>query len=169
MNVGVLGYGYDLGQRCEAIREIDGNGLLTLPWLPAGFVNEVDEEGECALVTAAQKRFLEPPAEFSPSEAEAWREAFEENVGWVGLAEASENATEVAFIPYQQDRWALCAHRIITKPGRAKPVDLAKLANRDLTAWNTNLAEALAKLGMTPLQEKPCWLLLGAGEDATHA
>lgn len=165
MSSAILGYGYDLGPACQNIREIDGNGKLTLSWLPPGFVNGVDEEGERALVTAAQRRLLEPPADSSPDEAADWEETFRENAGWFGLDEAVETATGVRFVPYGSDRWALCAHRVAASE-KAKPVSLSRLSGPEKAdAWTACLSKALGRLGMTPAQTGPCWLLLAGRDD----
>lgn len=176
MSTAILGYGYDLGPRCEAIREIDGNGKLTLSWLPSAFVNHVDEEGECALVTAAQHRLLEPPANYGLEQAKWWRIAMEEHVGWIGLDDAVEEFNGVAFVRWGRvpdaPRWALLSHQVTASVREGRPVDLADLGRRQTEGGplkrerplDEPLAEALKALEFTPRQESPSWLLLSLAD-----
>ena len=143
---GLLAYGYDLGCSEEwKVREATGEyGELVLPWY-----TEEDDEGEGGeggdFPDAAQKT-LRAAGGFTGD-------------GYDGRREADER-TGVTIETYCSDGYPMYVLSAKTlEAGRGDIIDATESLGADRSAWDERLAWALKALGLTPVQEKPAWLL----------
>lgn len=149
---GVLAYGYDLGGG-EAEWKIEGLGEYE-PWEP-DWLDRGEDDADDDIVTAAGEHLMRS-AGFTETD---WRAE-----GYFEREAAAKAAVGVEFKSYcsvDYPIWALVTHAITCRRGDAIPIDFAALeALRVEQGWDEKLQHALAVLGITPTQEKPCWLLL---------
>lgn len=148
---GVLAYGYDLGGG-EAEWKIEGLDEYE-EWAPDWFDRGEDNSDD--VVTAAEEHLLRSTG-FTEIDWHA--------DGYFEREAAAKAAVGVEFETYcsgDYPIWALVAHKITCYRGDAVPVDVAALeALRVEQDWDGKLQRAVTTLGITPKQEKPCWLLL---------
>ena len=153
---GMLVYGYDLGGEDGEwkIREVGEYGALKLSWYeePEG----EDEDSEDDEFTEAAKRRLLVASGFT--------ETYEDGRdGYFARESEAEAALGVEFDSYcsgDYPMWVLAAKVLTAHQGHCDALDLVELSNPEtLAGWDAKLTLALGVLGMTPVQEKPSWLL----------
>jgi hypothetical protein len=152
---GILAYGYDLGGEDEwKVREADEYGGLipgTGRWVP-----DPEAEEDYDLISLALRQLLD---------ASGFTETYEDgNEGYFGREDEAEKALGVEFKAYCSGEYSqyLLAAKVLTA-GRGDVEDVSVLmAEADearLREWDGKLRRALEVLGLTPLQERPKWLL----------
>ncbi len=148
----ILAYGYDLGGEEDEwkVREAGRYGELELDWL--------DDEAEDydGFGVAAMDRILA---------ASGFTETYEDGrKGFFDRKHEAEKLTgvEIEYYCSNEAPMYLLAAKVHTV-ARVYIKDAAALmAGADeatLREWDAKLASAVAALGMTPVQEKPAWLL----------
>lgn len=149
---GMLVYGYDLGGGEEEwkVREADKyGGLEGLDWLP-----DPDDEDSDGIADAMMTRLLA---------ASGFTETDWEADGYFGRVRAAEEALGVEIETYCSDDYpmsVLAAKTLTAYRGDCDVLDMAALNDPGtLAGYDAKLAAALVALGLTPVQEKPAWLL----------
>jgi hypothetical protein len=149
---GILAYGYDLGgeEGGWKVREAGEYGELTLPWLP-----DPEAEEDYDLEELLERRLLD---------ASGFTETYEDGrEGYFGRESAAKAALGVELESYCMGDYPMyvLATKVLTAyRGDCDVIDMAELSRPEILAgWDTKLSAALAALGMTPVQEKPAWLL----------
>jgi hypothetical protein len=148
---GILAYGYDLGGEEEGwtVREAGEYGELSLDWLPDPEAEEGYDIPDLMLT-----RLLE---------ASGFAETDWQAGGYFARKHAAEAALGVEIESYcsgEYPLYLLAAKVITVNRGDVKPVDMAALSDPAvLAAYDAKLASALHVLGVTPVQDKPAWLL----------
>lgn len=151
---GILAYGYDLGHSEEyAIREIDQNGYVNLAWVKR------DEDGWVAeeLPEAFRRRLYEAIPAANP-DAYTWEyeDAIKKHFGVMILEHGWLAEADTA-------SYALVASKKFVAGGDTEPIDLEeRIALAKSAKFDEKLENALKVLGVTPLQEKPSWLLMAS-------
>lgn len=154
---GVLAYGYDLGSDEEwKVREAQqgpGNkyGYLKTSWYDAEAADEDDSEESEDLIDKMQRRLYDSIPGLPPVES-GWEcgDPVKEHLGvWFE-----------AYCSGDYAMWMLVTSETTVYRGDTKVIDPAEmLADPGRNRWDEKLAHALSVLGLTPLQEKPAWLL----------
>lgn len=152
---GILAYGYDLGGEDEwKVREADEYGGL-IPGT-GGWVPDPEAEEDCDLISLAERQMLD---------ASGFTETYEDGrEGYFGREREAKEALGVEFEAYCSDEYSqyLLAAKVLTA-GRGDVKDVSALmAGADeatLREWDGKLRRALEVLGLTPVQDKPKWLL----------
>lgn len=148
---GILAYGYDLGGgedewHIAEVAEYE-------PWHPAWL--EADEDGDYDYVDAVEKRLLASIG-FTETDWEA--------EGYFDRMKAAKERVGVELVIYcsfEYPIYLLAAHRVTVARGYVQEIDWAALdAMRVEQDWDDKLRAALAKLGITPTQPEPRWLLV---------
>lgn len=151
---GMLVYGFDLGSNESEwkVREVGEYGALAVPWF-----DETDEDSEPAddFETLAVRRLLD---------ASGFTETYEDGrEGYFGREREAQEALGVEFESYcsgDYPMFVLAAKVLTAYRGDCDVLDLAALSDpATLAAYDEKLTAALAALGLTPVQEKPAWLL----------
>ena len=147
---GILAYGYDLGGEDEwKVREAGEYGELAVDWLP-----DPETEEDYDVLDLLTTRLLA---------ASGFTETDWEAEGYYRRKDAAEKALGVEIETCCSDDYTLylLAAKVITvHRGDAKVIGMAALSDPALLAgYDAKLASAVAALGITPLQEKPAWLL----------
>jgi hypothetical protein len=144
----ILAYGYDLGGEEEwKVREATRYGELSPGWLDASDDEDFAGQAECRLLEASG---------FTETD---WRaEGY-----YARKSEATKTlGTEIeAYCSDEAPMYLLAAKVHTVARGYVKDAG-ALIAAADaatLREWDAKLASALAALGLTPVQEKPAWLL----------
>lgn len=144
-----LVYGYDLGGAEDEwkVREANEYGGLTLDWL--------DEDTD-DVIGDMERRILAVVAGFT----ETW-ETSDDGKGFFRRKRAAEATLGVKFGSYgvsDYSAYLLSAHSVDVRG--AEVMDLAALESHpDRPQWDAALTAAIQALGITPMQEKPGWLL----------
>jgi hypothetical protein len=143
----ILAYGYDLGGDEDGwkVREAGKYGELELDWL--------DEEDD--FTEQAMDR-IRAAAGFTETDWQA--------EGYFDRKHAAEAAAGVEIEMYCSDEapmYLLAAKVHTVSRGHIKDAAALMAGADDATRreWDAKLAAAVAALGMTPVQEKPAWLL----------
>jgi len=152
----ILAYGYDLGGGDEwKVREVDEYGGL-LPG-PAGWVPDPETEEDYDLIELAERRLLD---------VSGFTETYEDGRdGYFGREREAKEALGVEFETYCSDEYpmfVLAAKVHTVRRGYVADVGEFIAAADEATRqeWDAKLASAVAALGVTPVQEKPKWLLV---------
>jgi hypothetical protein len=150
----ILAYGYDLGGGDEwQVRELDEYGSL----IPntGGWVPDPETEDDYDLIGLAERHLLN---------ASGFTETYEDGRdGYLGRERAAKEALGVAFEAYCSGEYPM--HVLAAKVLTAYRGDVQDAAAFILAAEETRpemdakLRAALEVLGVTPVQEKPAWLL----------
>lgn len=148
----ILAYGYDLGAeenlQAREAQESEGNpyGYLKTAWYDAE--NEEMDEG----IVERMTRVLYEAIPGAPAVEYAWEceDPVKEHYGvWFQSHCSGEYAM-----------WILTTSVTRAYRGSPKPVDTFVLEREPVEeGWDGKLETALRVLGITPLQEKPAWLL----------
>lgn len=143
---GLLVYGYDLGCSDEwKVREVSGEyGELAAPWYE-------DDGGDFASAAQAALRV-----------AVGFTETWETRTGdgYFTREREADQRVGVEIETYCSDSYpmyVLCAAKLTA--ARGEIIDTTEKLSADRSAWDERLAWAFKALGLTPLQEKPAWLL----------
>jgi hypothetical protein len=148
----MLVYGYHLGSGDSGWLVQDAGEFGELPAL-----DWYSEDGEDAedFVTAAEKRLLAQLANFTETD---WRAD-----GYFDRERAAKAALGVEFESHcsgDYPMYLLAAKVITVYRGSVKELDLAALAvEPEMAGWDDKLRAALAALSLTPVQDKPKWIL----------
>ncbi|MEV0382356.1 hypothetical protein [Nonomuraea sp. NPDC050643] len=150
-----LAYGYDLGSgESWKFRETDEYGYLD----SAKFAWHDDDDDAPDFIDQAGRRLLAEIAGFT----ETW-ETWSEEGNFYAAERAAKERLGVVFETYSYGEYpmhVLAAKVIDVDDGTALVVDLAELvAHPDRPKWDAALFDAVKTLGITPVQEKPSWLL----------
>lgn len=147
----ILAYGYDLGGDEDGwkVREAGEYGELELDWL-----GEEDEDYE-GFGEAAMAR-IRAAAGFTETDWQA--------EGYYDRKHAAEKLAGVEIETYCSDEapmYLLAAKVHTVARGSIKDAAALMAGADDATRqeWDAKLAAAVTALGMTPVQEKPAWLL----------
>jgi hypothetical protein len=142
----MLVYGYHLGGGDSEwlINEVDEYGApLPLAWLP-----------DYDLPELAMDHLL-AAAGFTETDYKA--------AGFFDRKQTAEDQVGVKFESHcsgDYPMWILAAKTYTASRGDADPLDLAELAqDPERNGWDEKLRHACEVLGITPKQERPCWLL----------
>jgi hypothetical protein len=146
---GILAYGYDLGggegwklQDCGEYGE-----LPELPWF--------NEDSDDDFQSAAERRLLAELADFTETD---WQVD-----GYHARQRDAKARLGVEFDTYCSGEYPefLLATKVITVyRGDVKHIDMAALTvEPKMNGWDEKLRAALTALGITPVQDKPRWLL----------
>ena len=131
------------------VREASEYGALTLDWLP-----DPEAEEDYDVPDLMLTRLLE---------ASGFTEADWQAEGYFARKRAAEEALGVEFETYCSDSYQmyLLAAKVITVyRGDVELIDMAALGDSaTLAAYDEKLAASLRVLGITPVQDKPAWLL----------
>ena len=154
---GILAYGYDLGgEEGFKVREVGEYGDLAVSWwCPDPDAEESDDDEPRDFQAAAKRRLLD---------ASGFTETYEDGRdGYFGREGAAEEALGVELESYCSDRYpmfVLAAKVLTANRGDCDVLDIAALGDpAALAAFDEKLSAALAALGVTPVQDKPAWLL----------
>jgi hypothetical protein len=152
----ILAYGYDLGGGDEwQVRELDEYGGL-IPGT-GGWVPDPEVEEDYDLTGLAERHLLD---------ASGFTETYEDGrEGYFGRENEAREALGVEFETYCSDEcpmYLLAAKVHTVAWGYVGDAGAFIAAADDATRqeWDAKLASAVAALGLTPLQEKPKWLLV---------
>ena len=152
----ILAYGYDLGGGDEwQVRELDEYGGL-IPGT-GGWVPDPEAEEGYDLIGLAERHLLD---------ASGFTETYEDGrEGYFGRELAAKEALGVEFETYCSDEYpmyVLAAKVHTVARGYVGDVEAFLAAADDATRqeWDAKLASAVAALGVTPVQDKPKWLLV---------
>lgn len=153
---GVLAYGYDLGSeegwKVREAQEGPGNeyGYLKTSWYDGEAVDESEDDGE-ELIDRMQRRLYDSIPGLPPVES-GWEceDPVKEHLGvWFE-----------AYCSGDYPMYILATHEMTVYRGDADVVDMVALIEAPaLNSWDDKLRHALSVLELTPLQEKPEWLL----------
>lgn len=150
----ILAYGYDLGGEEEfKVREVDEYGGLlpgTGDWAP-----DPEAEEDYDLIEMAERHLLE---------ASGFTETYEDGRdGYFGRESAAKEALGVEFAAYCSDEstmYVLAAKVLTANRGYVQDAGVFILAAEAARPeMDRKLRAALEVLGITPVQEKPAWLL----------
>jgi hypothetical protein len=152
----ILAYGYDLGGEDEwKVREVDEYGGL-LPGI-ADWVPDPEVEDDYDLIGVAERHLLN---------AAGFTETYEDGRdGYFSRESAAKDALGVQFEAYWSDdcpMYLLAAKVVTVARGSVEDAGaiLAAADDRTRQEWDAKLASAVAALGLTPVQDKPKWLLV---------
>lgn len=151
-----LAYGYDLGgsdgwkiRETDEYGGIDASNASMLAWY--------DEDSDDGFIEQAERRLLDVIAGFT----EKWGD--NPDGAYFDREKAAKARVSVKFDTYSYGEYpmhVLAAKVINVGDDTAKAVDLAGLvAHPDRPKWDAALFDAVKTLGITPVQEKPSWLL----------
>lgn len=151
---GILAYGYDLGGEDEwKVREADEYGGL-IPHT-GGWAPDPETEEGYDLIGLAERHLLA---------ASGFTETYEDGrEGYFGRENAAKEALGVEFEAYCSDDYTMyvLAAKVLTAH-RGDVQDAAAFilaAEEARPEMDAKLRVALEALGITPVQEKPAWLL----------
>jgi hypothetical protein len=150
-----LVYGYDLGDsESHLIQEVDKYGSLDMSWIKRDAEGYPDE----SLTDAFTRRLYEAIPGADPAKTDSYDQA---KPVWnhYGVKVLEHGWLVEGDTP----SYALIAHEVQCDGGAAEQLDLAFLIaqEKDL-GLSEKLANALRVLEVTPVQEKPSWLLLAS-------
>lgn len=145
---GILAYGYDLGEGLGMIREAGEYGELPpLAWF--------DPEHDDDLIEAAGRRLLAELAGFTETD---WQVD-----GYFDREREANARLGVELETYCSEScpmYVLAAKVITVYRGSVEEIDMTELAVApEMNGWDEKLQAAVAALGITPVQDKPKWLL----------
>ncbi|SFQ31834.1 hypothetical protein [Amycolatopsis rubida] len=150
-----LAYGYDLGgdePGWKVVQTDDDYDQPKVPW------HDPETEDE-AFMEAAERRLLATLGGFTETDRHA--------DGYRDRKKTAKKSLGVEFVMHGDrdfDCYALATTTIDVQAGDATPVNPAELSDpADLAQRDRRLADALDALGLTPLQDRPRWLLLAYG------
>ncbi|ATY17139.1 hypothetical protein CU254_41930 (plasmid) [Amycolatopsis sp. AA4] len=153
-----LAYGYDLGGGEDGwkVEQAEDYEQPKVPWYDPETEDEDEDED---IIEAAERRLLATLGGFTETDRHA--------DGYRDRKKAAEKSLGVEFVMHG-DRYSTCyalaTTTIDVQAGDATPVNPAELSDpADLTRRDRRLADALGALGLTPLEDRPRWLLLAYG------
>jgi hypothetical protein len=156
---GVLAYGYDLGSEekwlVREAQEEPGNeyGYLKTSWYDAEAEEETEDDADDDedLIDRMRRRLYDSIPGLPPVES-----------GW-DCEDPVKEHLGVWFEEYcsgEYPMWILATHETTVYRGDTEVIDMVALVEAPaLGGWDAKLAHALSVLELTPLQEKPEWLL----------
>jgi len=152
----MLVYGYDLGGGEDdgwKVREAGEYGELRVPWLPDPDTEEATEDLD---IPDEMKRCLLIASGFT----ETYEDGREGYFGRESEAEAALGIELESYCSGEYPMYILAAKVLTAHRGDCDVLDLAALSDpATLAAYDQKLNAALAVLGITPVQDKPAWLL----------
>lgn len=154
---GIIAYGYDLGG--DEGWKLQGLGEYgELPDLPWYNPENEDDEG---FQSAAETRLLAEIAEFT--EEYPYDEPKETRSAYFERERQAKARIGIKFDTYCSGDYPmfLLATKVITvRRGSVEEIDMTELAVApEMNGWDEKLQAAVTALGITPIQDKPKWLL----------